>query len=115
MPDLHAELEIFKTFNAKPVKKASEETLVVWTPATSERFILLGFLVAIGKPTVGTTVNLLLKDGTTSFWSQLLIENVFCHIELPSQGYVSKAFNNKLQLTISEEAAFTGTFYGYEE
>ena len=115
MPDLHAELEIFKTNNATTVKKAAEQTLVIWTPATGERFILLGFVVAVGKPTVGTTVNLLLKDGTTSFWSQLLLENVFCHVELPGQGYVSKAVNNKLQLTISEEAAFTGTFYGYEE
>ena len=110
MPNVNTEIKVLKLLEEKAFKKIVEQE--VWKPESERRFILMGFILTSNEAT-----NFLLKDETTTFFVGLLQANVFCHLELPDMGYVSKAKNNKLKLetTANEAGKLTGTFYGYEE
>lgn len=106
------DIETFKTFKAKKVKKEGEAGVEVFAPAEGKRFRLLGFcLTASEEDTFAFT------DESTEFFKFVIPKKPTAIVfNFPGQGYLSTTGKNKLIITGgSAEREITGTVYGMED
>lgn len=106
---VHSTPAVVKTIAAVAVTAGT--AVAIWTPAAGMKFRLVGYSLSL---TVAGSV--ILKDAAAEVLRTGLLAANVAQISPPlSNGYVSAAANNALNMDVSATGSVSGFVYGQEE